>query len=87
MSYYRGVIQPMARWEFQDRAAIPDSTGELQLFSREMAKAPDFAIRIKGEAGDLMNSRQHSSEDALGELPILALRKRDEGSTQPTSGR
>lgn len=75
----------MARWEFQDRAAIPHSTGELQLFSREMAKAPDFAIRIKGEAGDLMNSRQHSSEDALGELPILALRKRDEGSTQPTS--
>jgi len=65
----------VARWEFQESAAIPNGGGELQLFSREMAKAPDYAIRIKGEAGDLMNSRQHGSEDALGELPIAKLVK------------
>jgi len=72
----------MARWEYQDSAAIPNG-GELQLFSREMAKSPDFAIRIKGEAGDLMNSRQHGSEDALGELPIAALVKHSGGRNSP----
>jgi len=76
----------MARWEYQDSAAIPNG-GELQLFSREMAKSPDFAIRIKGEAGDLMNSRQHGSEDALGELPITALKKRTEKSTSTAAAR
>lgn len=74
----------MARWEYQDSAAIPNGGGELQLFSREMAKSPDFAIRIKGEAGDLMNSRQHGSEDALGELPITALIKQA-GKSKPAS--
>lgn len=63
----------MARWEYQESAEIPRGGGELQLFRREMAKAPDFAIRIKGEAGDLMNSRQHDSEDALGALPLQML--------------
>ncbi len=63
----------MARWEYQDSAAIPNGGGELQLFRRDMAKAPEYAIRIKGEAGDLMNSRQHGSEDALGALPLKAV--------------
>ena len=68
----------MARWEYQESAAIPNGGGELQLFTREMAQAPEFAIRIKGEAGDLMNSRQHGSEDALGALPIALLGARSD---------
>lgn len=64
----------MARWEYQDSAAIPRDGGELQLFRQEMAQGPDFAIRIKGQAGDLMNSRAHDSEDALGALPCELLK-------------
>lgn len=63
----------MARWEFLESAAIPRDGGELRLYQREMAKANEFAIRISGQAGDLMNSRQHGSEDALGELPCRPL--------------
>ncbi len=63
----------MARWEFLESAAIPHDGGELRLFQREMAKDNEFAIRISGQAGDLMNSRQHGSEDALGELPCRPL--------------
>lgn len=63
----------MARWEFLESAAIPQNGGELRLFQREMAKDNEFAIRISGQAGDLMNSRQHGSEDALGELPCAPL--------------
>ena len=64
----------MARWEYQSSAAIPKSGGELQLYRREMAKAPEYAIRIKGEPGDLMSSRAHASEDALGTLPLGVLK-------------
>ena len=64
----------MARWEYQSSAAIPRSGGELQLYRREMAKAPEYAIRIKGEPGDLMSSRAHASEDALGTLPLEVLK-------------
>ena len=52
---------------------IPHNGGELRLFEREMAKDNEFAIRISGQSGDLMNSRQHGSEDALGELPCAPL--------------
>lgn len=64
----------MARWEYQSSAAIPKSGGELQLYRREMARAPEYAIRIKGEPGDLMSSRAHASEDALGTLPLGVLK-------------
>lgn len=63
----------LARWEFLDSTAIPHGGGELRLYQREMAKDNEFAIRISGEPGDLMNSRQHGSEDALGELPCRGL--------------
>ena len=47
-----------------DTASIPNNGGELRLFKRD----DDYAIRIAGGQGDLMNSRTHDSEDALGLL-------------------
>ncbi|MCZ6709945.1 MAG: hypothetical protein O7B25_06265, partial [Gammaproteobacteria bacterium] len=54
----------MSRWEPVDTASIPNDGGELRLFKRN----DEFAIRIAGGQGDLMNSRTHGSEDALGTL-------------------
>ena len=54
----------MARWEEIDTTQIPNGGGELRLLSAN----GDFAIRITGQSGDLMNSRMHSSEDALATL-------------------
>lgn len=45
-------------------ANIPNNGGELQLSQR----GNDFVIGLKGEAGELMTSRVHSSELALAEL-------------------
>ena len=47
-----------------DTASIPNDGGELRLLKRDN----EFAIRIAGGHGDLMNSRTHGSEDALGTL-------------------
>lgn len=65
----------LARWEFLESTLIPHNGGELRLYQREMAKDNEYAIRISNQPGDLMNSRQHGSEDALGELPCRALAK------------
>ena len=54
----------MSRWELMDTASIPNDGGELRLFKRDN----EFAIRIAGSQNDLMNSRTHGSEDALGTL-------------------
>ena len=54
----------MSRWELVDTAGIPNNGGELRLFKRDR----EFAIRIAGGQNDLMNSRTHGSEDALGTL-------------------
>jgi len=54
----------VSRWELVDTAEIPNDGGELRLFRRD----DDFAIRIAGGQGDLMNTRTHGSEDALGTL-------------------
>lgn len=54
----------MSRWELVDTASIPNDGGELRLFKRN----DEFAIRIAGSRTDLMNSRTHGSEDALGTL-------------------
>ncbi len=54
----------MKRWELLDTAIIPRGGGELRLLERDS----EFAIRISGTPGDLMNSRTHGSEDALGAL-------------------
>lgn len=45
-------------------ASIPNNGGELMLTQREN----DFSIHLKGVRGELMNSRDHSSELALAEL-------------------
>ncbi|MFT5504304.1 MAG: spermidine synthase [Gammaproteobacteria bacterium] len=54
----------MDRWITIESTTIPASDTELTLSQRN----DDFAIRVSGVPGDLMNSRQHHSEDALAEL-------------------
>ena len=54
----------MKRWELLDTTDIPNDGGELRLLKRD----DEFAIQISGTTGDLMNSRTHGSEDALGTL-------------------
>ena len=54
----------MKRWELLDTADIPNDGGELRLLRRDL----EFAINISGTTGNLMNSRTHGSEDALGAL-------------------
>lgn len=53
----------MNRWEEIEVAEIPNDGGMLRL----MKRADEYAIRIAGR-GELMNSRTHGSEDALGRL-------------------
>jgi spermidine synthase len=59
----------MDSWIPIDSATIPGSDVELTLSQRN----DDFAIRISGAPGDLMNSRRHHSEDALAELACARL--------------
>jgi len=59
----------MDRWIAIERAAVPASDTELTLSQR----GDDFAIRIAGQPGDLMNSRQHHSEDMLAEFSCARL--------------
>ncbi|MGI9291363.1 MAG: hypothetical protein ACR2QG_08845 [Gammaproteobacteria bacterium] len=54
----------MTHWAQIDTTLVPASDTELTLFRWN----DDFAIRIAGEQGDLMNSRMHHSEDVLAEL-------------------
>jgi spermidine synthase len=58
-----------------DTATIPNGGGELRLFKRFNGE-DEFAIRIAGSQGDLMNSRTHGSEDALGSLTCEPLSER-----------
>jgi spermidine synthase len=57
-----------------DTAQIPGSDAQLQLFTHNQ----EFTIRITGVPGDLMSSRTHSSEDALGTLSCQRLQQRQE---------
>lgn len=50
-----------------DTTEIPGSTDQLRLFKR----AEEFSIQLSGSRGDLMNSRVHGSEDALGQMACL----------------
>lgn len=54
----------MDHWITIDSSTIPGSDIELTLSQRN----DDFAIRIAGVPGDLMNSRMHHSEDELAKL-------------------
>jgi len=52
----------MIPWEFIGSARLPESREELRLYRR----GGEFSIRF--DAGELMNSRAHESEDALADL-------------------
>lgn len=55
----------MNRHQLLEIATIPDNGGQLRLFQA----GDDFVIKLAGGAGgDLMNTRQHGSEDALAEI-------------------
>lgn len=54
----------MNHWTTIDSTTVPASDTELTLSRWN----DDFAIRIAGQQGDLMNSRMHHSEDVLAEL-------------------
>ena len=59
----------MNRWALLGTADIPNNGGQLKLSKR----GKDFSIRLSGIRGDLMNSREHGSEEALGELGCARL--------------
>jgi spermidine synthase len=59
----------MNRWIMLESTTVPASDTELTLSQCD----DDFAIRISGEQGDLMNSRRHHSEDALAEFACSRL--------------
>jgi spermidine synthase len=59
----------MDRWITIESATIPGSATELTLSQCN----DDFAIRVSGVPGDLMNSRMHHSEDALAEFACTRL--------------
>ena len=59
----------MNRWITIESTTIPGSDIELSLSQRN----DEFAIRISGVSGDLMNSRMHHSEDALAEFACTRL--------------
>ena len=61
----------MDTWIKIESAAVPGGDTELTLLQRN----DDFAIRIAGVPGDLMNSRMHHSEEALAELACNRLRE------------
>ena len=60
----------MNPWAVLSKAIIPGSDKELTLSQR----GDEFAIRISGVPGDLMNSRMHNSEEALAELACARLK-------------
>ena len=62
----------MRIWTQLGAAAIPGSDRELTLHRDK----DNFYIHISG-GGELMSSRKHGSEDALGRLPCQRLRKAD----------
>lgn len=54
----------MNPWVVLGHAEIPNGGGTLKLSQRE----DEFSIRLSGVRGELMNSRVHSSEEALAEI-------------------
>lgn len=59
----------MRNWTLLGEADIPGSDRQLRLYQGK----DDFSIKISG-GHELMNTRMHGSEDALGELPCRRLR-------------
>ena len=63
----------MRHWTALGEAPIPGSDKSLSLYRGK----DDFFIKISSGGGELMNSRKHGSEDALGALPCRRLANRD----------
>jgi len=61
----------MIPWILLDSAQVPGNGGELRLYQRD----DESSLRIVGH-GELMNSRVHGSEDALGERSCDRLAER-----------
>jgi len=60
----------MIPWTVLGTAQIPGNGGQLKLSQR----GEEFSIRLSGRRGELMNSRVHGSEEALGELGCAHLK-------------
>lgn len=58
----------MLPWLHLDSAPLPDGSGEMRLFRR----GEEFSVRL-GIGVELMNSRQHGSEEALARLGCAGL--------------
>jgi spermidine synthase len=65
----------LKHWTFLGEAPIPGTGKSLSLFQSK----DDFFIKISSGGGELMSTRKHGSEDALGTLPCRRLRN----STSP----
>lgn len=63
----------MNKWTVLGTAEIPNDGGELKLSQRDQ----EFSIRLSGIRGELMNSRQHHSEEVLAELGCAGLASRE----------
>jgi spermidine synthase len=63
----------MKHWTCLGEAPIQGTNRTLSLYQGK----DDFFIKISSGGGELMNSRKHGSEDALGTLPCQRLRNRE----------
>ena len=63
----------MRHWTLLGEAPIPDTEQSLSLYQGK----DDFFIKISSGGGELMSTRKHGSEDALGTLPCQRLSKRE----------
>jgi spermidine synthase len=63
----------MRHWTLLGEAPIPGSSQSLSLHQGK----DDFFIKISSGGGELMSTRKHGSEDALGALPCRQLKNTD----------
>ena len=63
----------MRHWTLLGEAPIPDTEQSLSLYQGK----DDFFIKISSGGGELMSTRKHGSEDALGTLPCQRLSNRE----------
>jgi len=61
----------MRHWTLLGEAPIPGSGQSLSLYQGK----DDFFIKISSGGGELMSTRKHGSEDALGSLPCRKLKQ------------
>jgi len=65
-------VPALKHWSCLGEAPIPGTSQSLGLFQGK----DDFFIRISSGGGELMSTRKHGSEDALGALPCRRLKNR-----------